>query len=72
MIGLKEWKQMWNNQQLQIGMWSQGNLPSKIKVNPMEHCKAIILKSGKEIGQKSRKIEVSKNTNEVVDEIANE
>lgn len=30
---------------------TQGNLPNKIKVNPKEHCKAITLRSGKQVNQ---------------------
>ena len=34
-----------------INSRSQGSLPSKIEVNPKEHCKAIKLRSGKHLGK---------------------
>ena len=36
-----------------INSCTQGNLPSKTKVNPKEHCKAVTLRSGKQLGQVS-------------------
>ena len=36
-----------------INSRDQGNLPSKTEVNPKEHCKAVTLRSGKQIGQVS-------------------
>ena len=34
-----------------INSHTQGNLPSKTEVNPKEHCKAVTLRSGKQLGQ---------------------
>ena len=36
-----------------INSHSQGNLPSKIEVNPKEHCKAVTLRNGKKLDQVS-------------------
>ncbi|GAB2285899.1 hypothetical protein Dimus_020334, partial [Dionaea muscipula] len=36
---------------------NQGNLPSKTEVNPREHVNAIILRSGRELGETSEQTE---------------
>ncbi|XP_038973113.1 uncharacterized protein LOC120105094 [Phoenix dactylifera] len=57
----------------------KGNLPSKTEVNPKEHCKAVTLRSGKQLGQVSGETivgdevdydEVSKKVNEEVEDLA--
>ena len=42
-----------------INSHTQGNLPSKTEVNPKEHCKAVILRSGKQLGQVSGELVVN-------------
>ena len=48
------------NMEIQIGQLTnsinpraQENLPSQIEINPKEHCKAVTLRSGKQLGQVS-------------------
>ncbi|XP_038976409.1 uncharacterized protein LOC113461320 [Phoenix dactylifera] len=62
-----------------INSRGQGNLPSKTEVNPKEHCKAVTLRSGKQLGQVSSETivgdkvdyeEVNKKVSEEVEDLA--
>ena len=44
----------------------QGNLPSTTEVNPIEHCKAITLKSGKELFEPIKKEKIVKENREAL------
>ncbi|XP_038976653.1 uncharacterized protein LOC120107448 [Phoenix dactylifera] len=62
-----------------INFRGQDNLPSKTEVNPKEHCKAVTLRSGKQLGQVSGETivgdkvdyeEVNKKVSEEVEDLA--
>ncbi|KAJ4969504.1 hypothetical protein NE237_016205 [Protea cynaroides] len=50
----------------------QGNLPSKIEINPKEQCKVITLRSGKQLGQVSKEVVVSDGEEVAHEEITKE
>ena len=55
-----------------INSCTQGNLPSKTEVNPKEHCKAVTLRSGKQLGQVSGEPVVDNKDDGKLKEVSNQ